>query len=252
MLLPLSEFARLDASSDRHEVSLAWNYEYPREALLRIDPAIDLPDRIGPSMRDLVAGHWEADQGLCLMTALWLTARVHYEIDFPRSPFGQVRAKWLARAAAERKAWAGNKGLGAAQYLVLQIEGYSWGSPVQVREVKMMLPTDATAQEEITLFLEARKHSKEATLLQKRGAGSKIRQQKVELKYLTAAQLLKDLAGPKSISSKFIADAMVFSQEELGEPLLHPEAKWLKALKRVDEIVARFQPEIHILRGKLF
>jgi hypothetical protein len=233
-------------------VALGWDYEYPREALLRTNAVMELPDQIGPSMRELVFDHWNADQGLGLITSLWLTARVHYRIDFPRSPFEQVRTKWLARADANRNAWFGYKGLSAAQNLVSSIEGYPWGSPVQDREFKMILPTDATAQEEITLFLEARKHSKEATLLQKRGAGSKIRQQKVELKYLAAARLLRHVSGSNSVSSRLIHDAMVLSQEKFGELLLYPESSWLKALRRVDEILAGFQPEIRILRGRLF
>jgi hypothetical protein len=235
-------------------VALCWDYEYTREALLQINPAIELPDQLCPPMNKLVYSHWNADQGLGLITALWLTARVHYRIDFPRLPFEQVRTKWLARAAAERKASGGYKGLSAAQNLVSSIEGFAWGGPVQIqeREFKMTVPTDATAEEMMALVWELLKGSREAALPQKRGAGSKIRRQKLELKYLAAARLLRDLAGPNSISGEFIADAMVLSQEKFGEPLLYPESKWLKALRRVDEILARFQPEIRILRGKLF
>jgi hypothetical protein len=231
------------ASCDRHLVALTRNCERVREALLRIDPAIKLPKKGGPKTDRLLFEHFNADQGLGLITAVWLCAR-DYCTDFPSKPFEKVRTQWLARCEAGRKVWDGYKGLSATENLASSIVSYPWGAPVQQQKVEILAPADATNEELITLLLEERK---KAALSQKRGAGSTIRQHKTDLKYLAAARLLRYLAGEEN-ETRFIADAMVLSKEMFGKALLCSEAKWLRAKARVDKAMADFQPEIRILR----
>jgi hypothetical protein len=241
-----TDFRWAYASSDRHLVALSRNCEYVREKLLRIDPAIKLPKKGGPKTDRLLFEHFNADQGLGLITGVWLYVR-DYWTDFPSKPFEEIRTQLLARCEAGRKAWIGYKGLSAAENLASSIAGFPWGAPVQQQKVEILAPADATNEELITLLLEA---PKKVAPSQKRGAGSPIRQHKTDLKYLAAARLLKREAEARGAENetRFVADAMVLSKEKFGKALLCSEAKWLRAKARVDKAMADFDPEIRILR----
>jgi hypothetical protein len=113
-----------------------------------------------------------------------------------------------------------------------------FSDPRRYQEIAIRLSPHATRVVSEDILAGQRKRFSGSLARPKRGAGARVRQGGVALKYLGAHKLRELMTAP---------EAMCHTAESLGEPLLATEAQWSRARKGARKNLAPYQAEAEVL-----
>jgi hypothetical protein len=198
------------------EVILCSIYEHARYALACLPGDFSFPR--GKDSSPAALPH------LAQAGAIWfLGMECPESFNFPHTPY---------RIARKREKFDPQDFLGLLDYL---------SNPLVYRniQVEVRLPPETTRAQAGNLLAAERKRFSSSSLAgPRRGAGARVRREKVALKNLGALKLRSTMTAPKAIE---------YTANSLGYPLFPVESQWSRALKQATANLAAYHAEAALL-----